>query len=373
MASPFSHRIETLLQELPRAMAIAGVPGLVMTLIEDGQPGPTYAYGVKSTATKAPVTTETIFQAASLSKPLFAYGALRLHMAQDLDLDQPLYAYLPSPDLETDPQLQTITARQVLSHSSGLQNWRFALTDTLQLAFPPGQRFAYSGEGYFYLQRVIEELTGKSIETYLQECVLQPLGMRHSTYLWYPEAEQHIATGHQDRDQTVESWNARWGSRMLALAAQGEKPLAAWRYADVKQALPALHPDLPPLPNNMIPNVAGSLLTTGPDYAQFMSLMLATPAPNHQQAAAIRQMMLTSQIPLNSALSWGLGWGLETEANQTYFWQWGQNGVFENFAIGNPSIQSGLVILTNSSSGLKLCAWLVRGLTGHEHAAFLWL
>ena len=372
MSSAFAHTMETLLPQLPRAMELVGVPGLALTLLEDGQPGPTYAFGVKSATTQAPVTAATLFQAASLSKPLFAYGALRLHQEGALALDRPLYAYLPSPELEHDPQLQTITARQVLSHSTGLQNWRLAPTDTLQVAFPPGQRFAYSGEGYFYLQRVIEEITGQSIEAYLQEHVLQPLGMTHSTYLWRQDAEPQIATGHHNRGQTVEAWNARWGRPMLKLAAQGPKPLSAWRYADVLQALPTLHPDLTPLPNNLLPNVAGSLLTTAPEYAQFMSLLL-TATPTSQPVAQIRQMMLTPQIPINSALAWGLGWGLEADANQHYFWQWGQNGVFENFAIGNPTAQNGLVILTNSSGGLKLCAWLIRGLTGHEHAAFLWL
>lgn len=355
-------------------MAAAGVPGLVLTLIEDGQLGATYTVGVKSAATPEPLTADTIFQAASLSKPLFAYGALLLHDEGALDLDRPLYAYLPGPELETDPRLQTITARQVLSHSSGLQNWRFAPTDTLQLAFPPGQRFAYSGEGYFYLQRVIEAITGQSIETYLQEQVLQPLGMVRSTYLWRPGYEQQLASGHRQRDQSVEPWNARQGRRMLELAAQAGKPLAEWRYADVIQALPAIHPDLAPLPNNLLPNVAGSLLTTAPEFAQFMRLMVADantepgPLPAH-----VCRMMLTPQIQINPALAWGLGWGLAMEADQRYFWQWGQNGAFENFAIGNFAEQSAIVILTNGSGGLQLCERIVRGLTGHDHAAFQWL
>lgn len=85
MLSPVAYNIETLLQQLPRAMEMVGVPGLVLTLIAHGQPEATYAIGVTSTATQEPVTAETIFQAASLSKPLFAYGALLLHGAGALD------------------------------------------------------------------------------------------------------------------------------------------------------------------------------------------------------------------------------------------------------------------------------------------------
>jgi CubicO group peptidase (beta-lactamase class C family) len=80
--------------------------------------------------------------------------------------------------------LQEITARHVLSHTSGLQNWRFEQDDLLHAGFPPGERFSYSGEGYFYLQRVVEQITGQAIEAYLQEHVLRSLGMHQSSYIW---------------------------------------------------------------------------------------------------------------------------------------------------------------------------------------------
>jgi hypothetical protein len=175
--------------------------------------------------------------------------------------------------------------------------------------------------------------------------------------------------GHRDRGQPAEPWNAWQGRRMLELAAQWDQPLSTWRYADVERALPDIHPDLAPLPNNMIPNVAGSLLTTAPEFAAFMLRILA----KETLFDNTRRAMLSPQIQLNSALSWGLGWGLERAAGQDYFWHWGENGLFENFALGDPQRGSGVAILTNGSGGLKICQRIVRAVTGHDHAAFLWL
>jgi CubicO group peptidase (beta-lactamase class C family) len=355
-------------------MEVAGVPGLVMTIIAENQAVSTYAVGVKSTATNEPVAADTVFQAASLSKPVFAYAVLCLHESGGIDLDRPLSSYLPSSDTAHEPQLQGITARHVLSHTSGLQNWRFEADDVLQIAFPPGERFSYSGEGYFYLQRVVERITGQAIETYMQERVLRPLGMLRSSYIWLPEHEQQLAAGHRGQDQPAEAWNAWQGRRMLELAAQWNKPLRDWLYEDVVQALPHIHSELAPLPNNMIPNVAGSLLTTAPEFARFMISMLeAASHAQEQRSKRACRAMLAPQVRLNSALSWGLGWGLEHAGDQRYFWHWGENGLFEHFAVGDPQQRSGVVVLTNGSKGLKLCERIVRSITGHDHAAFLWI
>jgi CubicO group peptidase (beta-lactamase class C family) len=366
--------LDQLGQQLPEHMRVAGVPGLVMTVIAENRIAATHAFGVKSTAIPEPVAPDTVFQAASLSKPVFTYAVLQLWQEGVLDLDRPLDSYLPLAETDYEPQLHQITARHALSHTSGLQNWRFEPADRLQVAFPFGKRFSYSGEGYFFLQRVVEQLTGQGIEAFLQERVLRPLGMQRSSYIWRAEHAQQISMGHRDRDQPAEPWNAWQGRRMLELAAQWEKPLPSWRYEDVVQALPDIHAELAPLPNNMIPNVAGSLLTTAPEYAQFMLQMLeAAPDLFGHSADSVRRTMLTPQIQLNSVLSWGLGWGLERSGDQTYFWHWGENGVFENFALGDSQRGSGVVILTNAGGGLKLCERIVQQITGRDLAAFAWL
>jgi CubicO group peptidase (beta-lactamase class C family) len=309
-----------------------------------------------------------------LSKPVFAAAVLTLGDDGRLDLDRHLADYLPVLKTLSDARLAAITARQVLSHSTGLQNWRFELDDPLHFAFDPGQRFAYSGEGYVFLQRAIEQVTGQGFEAFMQARMLAPLGMKSSSYLWLPEHETTISTGHRSRGEPAEPWNAWQGRRILTLAAEWGKPSADWHYEDVERAMPAIHADLAPLPNNMIPNAAGSLLTTAAEYARFLGYILNAAATDEPALSAeMRQAMMTPQIHLNSTLAWGLGWGLAREQDRLTVWHWGENGLFQNFVCGDPASRSGLVILTNSDRGLKVCQRLVDTFLGYPHPAFLWL
>jgi CubicO group peptidase (beta-lactamase class C family) len=322
--------------------------------------------GVTNSETREPISENTVFQAASLSKPVFTYGVLSLQQQGKLELDRPLHDYLPLPESEYAPQLKQITARQALTHTTGLQNWRFGPEDQLKFAFEPGTSFSYSGEGFFYVQRVVEQITEQSIESFLQERVLRPLGMATSTYLWSADYEALISMGHRDRGKKGEPWNMRLGQKLLEIAAQEQKPLKEWMYADYVEAVPQIHESLAPLPNNMIPNVAGSLLTTAPEYALFLLRLL-------EPQDEIARQMLQPQHRLNSILTWGLGIGLEDVDEETCFWHWGDNGFFGNFMFGNPRQGNGIVVLTNEVRGLYLCERILRQVNGHDLSAFLWI
>jgi CubicO group peptidase (beta-lactamase class C family) len=347
-------------------MEVAGVPGIVFSFIEKNRVLSTHAIGVKNAETKEPVAENTVFQAASLSKPVFTYGVLSLQQEGRIDLDKPLNDYLSLPESDEIPQLKQITARQALTHTTGLQNWRFDIGDKFEFGFEPGKGFAYSGEGFFYVQRVIEQITGQSIESFLQERVLSPLGMLHSSYIWRAEHALLISMGHRDRGQKADPWNAWQGRKLLAIAAQKNKPLDEFMFHDFVEALPQVHPELSPLPNNMIPNVAGSLLTTVSDYAQFIVRLLD---PEDE----IASLMLLPQYKLNSVISWGLGIGLEEINHRTCFWHWGENGIFENFMFGDPVNGNGIIIMTNGSRGLRICERILREVRGYPLTAFLWI
>ncbi len=155
------------------------MPGLALALVEDGDVSYARSFGVTTALPNAPVAHDTPFQAASLSKPLFAYAVLNLCTEGVLALDTPLSTYWSDPALH-DPRLRGITTRQVLSHTTGLPNWREG--DDLALEAAPGQRFGYSGEGFECLQRVVEHVVGQALHTYMGHAVLAPLGMVHSTY-----------------------------------------------------------------------------------------------------------------------------------------------------------------------------------------------
>jgi len=158
------------------------VPGLSMTLIESGDIAWSKGFGVSSSESGDAVTPETVFEAASISKPVFAYAALSLHESGAIDLDAPLDGYLSEPFLEGDPRLSLITMRRVLCHTTGFQNWR--RENPLKIHFEPGERFSYSGEGYMYLQRVVEEMTGLPFETFMKRMLLSPFGMEGSSNVW---------------------------------------------------------------------------------------------------------------------------------------------------------------------------------------------
>ena len=103
MALSPSRNLDEVLDHLPQYMEIAAVPGLAMTIIADHQVASTYAFGVKSAATQEPVAADTVFQAASLSKPVFAYAVLSLYDQGLIDLDRPLSDYLPAACLRISP------------------------------------------------------------------------------------------------------------------------------------------------------------------------------------------------------------------------------------------------------------------------------
>src|SRR5205823_3170598 len=130
------------------------VPGLSIAVIRDGKIVWKHGFGQKNAhpsatgtrdgKTDGPVRDDTLFPAASLSKPVFAYLTLRLVDRGVLDLDKPLYEYLPNQRIEQDERYKQITARMILSHTSGLPNWGGT---PLRLLFAPGERWSYSSEG----------------------------------------------------------------------------------------------------------------------------------------------------------------------------------------------------------------------------------
>jgi len=153
-------------------MARARIPGLAVAVIEDGQVARTDLLGVSSAETGEPVTEETLFEAASMSKPVFATAVLRMAERGELDLDQPLHQMLPYERISHDPRSEALTARLVLSHRTGLPNWG---PETLEFINDPGGKFGYSGEGYVYLQRALEATTDLTLDELVRREAVDPL------------------------------------------------------------------------------------------------------------------------------------------------------------------------------------------------------
>ena len=156
------------------------VPGSSVAIIEDGALAFHYASGVANVETGEPVTSCTLFQGASITKPMFGQFVMTFVEDGVLDLDRPLYEYLPYAAIEDDERYKRITARMALTHQSGFPNWRTDFPDNkLFIQFDPGAGFSYSGEAYQYLALVLQEIAGvdaAGLETLFQERIARPAG-----------------------------------------------------------------------------------------------------------------------------------------------------------------------------------------------------
>jgi len=175
------------------------IPGVSLALIKDGKLLYYKTYGVRNTFTNQPVDSNTLFEAASVTKPVFAFAVQRLAERGVIDLDKPLYLYYPYDDIAYDDRYKLMTARHVLTHRTGFPNWRYMNADgKLDLKFTPGTAYNYSGEGFEYLKLVIQKITGKKVEQVLKEEVIDSIGLYHTFFSRNDSLRQMVANGHFD-------------------------------------------------------------------------------------------------------------------------------------------------------------------------------
>lgn len=336
---PNQKTVAELEKDIPGWLREASVPGMSIAVIRGGKTYWVHGFGVKDAKTGQPVTDQTTFEAASLSKPVFAYGVLKLVDEGKLDLDAPLTKYLPQRYIEGDERLDKITARIVMSHRTGFRNWRN--NEGLKIYFTPGERFSYSGEGFVYLQKVVEQITGKKLNEYMSEAVFVPLGMTNSSYVWRPEFDAQSATGHDADGLPEEKW----------------KPQDALS--------------------------ASSLQTTAADYARFVEAVLngkglkpATLRELEKPQIAVDPACTncTDRAPgeLSKKIFWGLGWGIQETKDGESLWHWGDNGAFKAYVVAYPTRKIGVVMFLNGENGLAIRDKLVHAAIGGEQPAFAW-
>ena len=169
--------------DLDQLLTEAEITGMSIAVIEDGRISQLLNAGVRSSETQPPITDETVFEAESLSKSVVAWIALRLIDEGTLDLDQSLAQLSPWEDAAHDSRYEQITTRMVLSHTSGFPNFRVP-GEPLPLLFDPGAFYTYSGEGFLFLQHVLEAITYSSLEDLAREYVFEPFGMTSSSFVW---------------------------------------------------------------------------------------------------------------------------------------------------------------------------------------------
>ncbi len=372
---------DAFLADLPEWMRAFGVPGLGMAVVEDGEVAWHRAFGIADMANGTAVDADSVFECASLSKPVFAYLALQLVDAGLLQLDRPLVRYCrPDYLAKDDPRLERITVRDVLRHSSGLPNWRgHPDREPLRTIAEPGQGVNYSGEAFYWLQLAAEAVTGESLDQLARSRLFEPAGMHASTYAWNAHVARHSVIGEPapGTTPTVQTFHRQW-SLLQPIAEALGKPLREWTWEDGVRMLPRARAAAPEgmftWPGDLLANSAASLRGPVQDYARFIAHVMSRGSRQHWEIAeATRQAMLAPQMPLRAGwLDKGLGWNLESiDENTRWFFHGGANaGRYKTFTVGDPQRRRGLVVMTNGGGGTGVYQRVVRAAIGRDLLAF---
>lgn len=180
------------------------IPGASLAVVHGGERVYSKTFGVANALTAEPVTEATLFEAASVTKAVFAFAVMRLAERGVIDLDRPLHLDLEFPALSHDERYRLLTPRIVLNHRSGLPNWGpGGEEERIDLRFTPGTDYGYSGEALQYLSRVVAHVDGRSVDAILAEEVLEPLGFAGATCFHdSPALRAAAARGHRLADPT---------------------------------------------------------------------------------------------------------------------------------------------------------------------------
>jgi CubicO group peptidase (beta-lactamase class C family) len=186
------------------------VPSMAVAYIKDGKVAWTEVYGEQSPG--VPATGKTLYNLASLTKPITAETVLRLASAGKLSLDESMSPFWLDPDIKDDPWSKLLTPRLCLSHQTGFANWRRMTGGVLKMRWEPGTQTGYSGEGYMYLGRFTENKMAKPFDALAQKMVFDPIGMKDTSYTakeWYAGrlAVPHGPKGETPIDPAVTTWN----------------------------------------------------------------------------------------------------------------------------------------------------------------------
>ncbi|MEM9920680.1 MAG: serine hydrolase [Bacteroidota bacterium] len=306
-----SMRADLFDQQIEYMMDFEGIPGVSLAIIDNDKV--TYArnFGYKRIDTKEKMDDASVFEAASLSKAFLVYVVHKLVDDGKLDLDKPMHEYLDYPELKHDPRYKQVTSRMVLSHSSGLENWRYFYNpDTLEFISNPGERFVYSGEGYEYLAKIAAKILGKSQDEYINEMVIQPLKLEH-TFVKYEESKpMNFVMGH-------------YGS--------GDVKTDKWKNENLSAA-------------------SGYHLTAG-DYARLITHIFK---PGGLSADRHKELLAPLTKLHGENRYYGPGFDVQYQPNDTLVGHGGHNPGFTNFFMYSTVSRKGFVLLTNSDRGLSL-------------------
>ncbi|MFK8032335.1 MAG: serine hydrolase domain-containing protein [Gammaproteobacteria bacterium] len=342
-----------------RLITAHDVTGMAVALISDGQVRHLKGYGFRMLEKNLPLEPNTIIYGASLTKSTFAYYVMQLVDEGVVDLDRPIGEYLPKPlpdyeeysDLKGDERWRELTFRLLLSHRSGFANWRFLPQEggydengKLEFFLNPGERYAYSGEGFELAQHVLEEGLGIDVGTQMQNRIFDRFDMNKTSMTWREDFLENYS-----HNYSMSGENLRHNTR------------------------------------NRV-GVGGSMDTTAADWSQFLAAVVRgdvlSASSKNQMLSTQTRIRTPAQFPTlteettgeydDITLSYGLGWGVfETPFGRAFFKEGHDDGT-ANYALCVASLKQCILLMSNSVRAEGIFKEVVDTLLGDVNLPWRW-
>jgi len=301
-------------KKLPDWLKETNVPAVGIAIIEDGKLKYTKVFGELRRGGPTAAPSNTIFQVASLTKPVVEILTLQLVSSGKWSLDEPLANYWVDPDVQNDPRHKKLTTRHVLTHQSGFPNWRSSnAANKLEFMAEPGTKVNYSGEGLEYLRRALEKKFNEPLERLAQKHLFKPYGMKDTRFFW---------------DASMDD------SRFAVAHNKEGKPY------DIHK--------------NRTANAADLMLTTVADYGRFAVNVLE----GKGLSKSVFNEMVRPQVryPSGKNLFFGLGWMIMPElSNGEYaLIHTGSDPGVSTVIVLFPKSRRGLIVFTNGDNGTQI-------------------
>lgn len=329
-------------QEITKIAQSASIPSMQLSVYDQKN-------GIRSIAlsgTDVECSTSQVFQAASLGKPLFSYIVMRLVDEGKMDLDAHVAEYTDIDRFVDRQMAEKITARIVLSHTSGLYNWAYSPTSAawsdspIGFHFPVDECYGYSGEAYAFLQRAAEAVSGKSLDELAREYVFEPFDMPLSSYGWRAEYDSLAVCGF-DRDAIS---HGRWES--------------------------------------IAPNCAYTLRTTSEEYMSFLvnAIVLGKGLSEeaHREWLTPRSHAIRFKgrdRDCDKDMFWCLGMGVKVgeDATPKQLWHWGDNDYWKSLYVVDIEKKVVMDYFTNSAAGHDICDAVCKSIMGESYGIQDWI
>ena len=330
---------DSLSTKIDQLMSDASVQGLALSVFNKNDAVYQKTFGYKDFPNKMNLTDTTNIYGASLSKAVFSILVMDLVEEGVIDLDTPLESYLPKriyeyepktrwhdnySSLQNDSLYQKITARMCLAHTSGFPNWRWFEPDKqLRVKNIPGATYSYSGEGFIYLQVVLEKITGQGLQELADKRIFRLLNMNNTAYEWKENFKEDFAYGHNNLGEKYKK------------------------------------------DSDNEPRGGSTLETTAKDYTIFLEAVLKNKILSKESYEELfsPQIRIRSQTQFSEGsmisthkfdkinLSYGLGWGYIETPHSIGVFKEGHGDGFQHYSILFPETGKGILIMTNSDNG----------------------